>query len=68
MTRTPNASYIEDPILLLAACAREAACTSETLINEAKRGKLTIMKLSARRYGIRASEWRRYMDAIEVVK
>jgi hypothetical protein len=60
--------YVPDRMMLLLECARERGCSSETLINEAKRGKLAILKLSARRYGVRESEWRRYMAAIPRVQ
>ena len=52
-----------DPIISLKDAAALAGCHAETLKNEAKRGKLTLLRISERRIGVRESEFNRYLDS-----
>ncbi len=56
-----------DPVVSLEDSAKIANESKSTLIRRAKAGKLTVLKLSARRRGIRASELARYIDQMETV-
>lgn len=52
-----------DPIVPLRDAAALIGCHPDTLKNQAKRGKLTLMRISQRRLGIRQSEFDRYLNA-----
>ena len=56
-----------DPVVSLEDSSKIANESKSTLIRRAKAGKLKVLKLSARRRGIRASELARYIDAMETV-
>lgn len=56
-----------DPVVSLDDSSALSNESKSTLIRRAKAGKLKILKLSARRRGIRASELARYIDAMETI-
>ena len=56
---------VTDPVLTMREAAAIAKQSEFTLRRRGKAGKLTILKLSANRNGIRASELNRYLDALE---
>jgi hypothetical protein len=59
----PYPRFLADPIILLKEAARISGVTAQTLKNEAGRGKLTLIRISERRIGVRQSEWERYLDS-----
>jgi hypothetical protein len=52
-----------DPVILIREAAAIAGCHPDTLKNAARRGKLTLIKISERRIGVRQSEFNRYLDS-----
>ena len=66
MRRVSNAS--DNPILSLGHVAQILGCHPDTVKNQAKRGKLTLLRISERRYGVLRSELDRYLRECEVVK
>jgi excisionase family DNA binding protein len=54
-----------DPILSVQQAASIVGCHADTLKAIARKGKLTILRLSARRLGIRQSELNRYLAECE---
>jgi len=56
-----------DPVHTLQEAGKIAKQHPVTLVRRAKAGKLKILKLSARRRGIRDSELCRYLDEMETV-
>ena len=54
-----------DPVVSLRAAAAIIGCCPDTLKNQARKQKLTILRVSARRLGIRQSELHRYLSACE---
>jgi hypothetical protein len=59
----PYARFGIDPIVPLKDAAVIAGCHADTLKNEARRGKLTLLRISQRRIGVRESEFNRYLDS-----
>lgn len=54
-----------DPVVSLREAAAIIGCHPDTLKNQARRGKLTILRISERRLGIRGSELNRYLATCE---
>lgn len=55
-----------DPVLTIQHAAAIAGCCADTLKNQAKRGRLQLLRVSARRIGVRQSELHRYLQAAEI--
>jgi predicted site-specific integrase-resolvase len=51
-----------DPVVPLRDAAAIVGCHPDTLKNQAKRGKLQLLRISQRRLGIRQSEFNRYLS------
>jgi predicted site-specific integrase-resolvase len=60
------ADLLNDPWLKLQTLAKWADVSVNTLKNEARRGRLKIVKMSPRALRVRASEARRYAESREV--
>jgi predicted DNA-binding transcriptional regulator AlpA len=65
MTYLPNQLGLDGPdrILRFPEATRLVGVSRDTLLREAKRGQLRIMRLTARRAGIQLSELRRWLQA-----
>ena len=63
ITHPVSTRVAADPVLALRDAAAIAGCHPDTLKNQAKRGKLTLLRISQRRLGIRQSEFDRYLSA-----
>jgi hypothetical protein len=63
LTHPVSSRAAADPVLPLRDAAALAGCHPDTLKNQAKRGKLTLLRISQRRLGIRQSEFERYLNA-----
>ena len=67
MTKTTSRAALltelNDPVYSLEEVERLTGLSRYTLKREAKRGNLKILKLSLRRFGIRQSEFRRFIDS-----
>jgi Helix-turn-helix domain len=59
----PHFRFGVDPIIPLSDAALLLGCHRDTLKNEARRGRLQILKVSERRLGIRQSEFNRYVNS-----
>ena len=59
----PYSRFGVDPIISLKDAAVIADCHPQTLKNEAKRGRLTLIRISERRIGVRESEFNRFLSA-----
>ena len=59
----PYSRFGVDPIISLKDAAVIADCHPQTLKNEAKRGHLTLIRISERRIGVRESEFNRFLSA-----
>ncbi|MGA7328439.1 MAG: hypothetical protein WBX25_29105 [Rhodomicrobium sp.] len=59
----PYTRFGVDPIVPLKDAAAIAGCHPDTLKNEARRGKLALLRISQRRIGVRESEFNRYLDS-----
>jgi hypothetical protein len=51
-----------DPIIPLRDAAALVGCHPDTLKNQARKGKLTLIKVSTRRIGVRQSEFDRFLN------
>lgn len=66
MSRIPTdlpADLAEDRVLTVPQGALAAGVSPDTLRRAAARGELKLLRLSARRIGIRTSDFRRWLDA-----
>jgi hypothetical protein len=63
MPLSPYSRHRVDPILPLKDAAVIAGCHPDTLKNEARRGKLSLLRISQRRIGVRESEFNRYLNS-----
>jgi Helix-turn-helix domain len=52
-----------DPIIMVREAARVCGLHAETLKNEARRGKLKLLRVSQRKIGVRKSELDRYLES-----
>ena len=52
-----------DPIIMIREAAQIAHVHRETLKNEARRGKIKLLRVSQRKIGVRQSELNRYLDS-----
>ena len=59
----PYSRFGVDPIISLKDAAVIAGCHAQTLKNEAKRGRLTLIRISERRIGVREFEFNRFLNA-----
>lgn len=50
-----------DPVILIKEAAAIAGCHPDTLKYQASKGKLTLLKISTRRLGVRRSELDRFL-------
>jgi predicted site-specific integrase-resolvase len=64
-TADKGSIVVIDPVVSLREASKATNQSEWTLKRRAKAGKLKIIKLSANRNGIRASEVNRYLDALE---
>ena len=58
-----NPRFGVDPVIPLRDAAALCGCHPDTLRNQARRKKLTLIRISERRLGIRQSEFERYLGA-----
>jgi hypothetical protein len=61
VSASPDPARRLDPIVSIKDAAVLANCHPQTLKNEARRGRLTLVRISERRIGVRSSELKRFL-------